>query len=95
MAFFISAQDFFVSKILCPQSPSFLVPRPQPAKRSEKGYGNENKLIHVQSCKAKLRYQSLLQGSEGSPCLELSCQYLLLFLVLPKYCGFIKPQKQL
>ena len=30
------------SKILCPLSPSFLVPRPQPAKRSEKGYGDEN-----------------------------------------------------
>ena len=30
------------SKILCPQSPLFLVPRPQPAKRSEKGYGDEN-----------------------------------------------------
>ena len=30
------------SKILCPQSPPFLVPRPQPAKRSEKGYGDEN-----------------------------------------------------
>ena len=30
------------SKILCPQSHSFLVPRPQPAKRSEKGYGDEN-----------------------------------------------------
>ena len=30
------------SKILCPQSPSFLVPSPQPAKRSERGYGNEN-----------------------------------------------------
>ena len=30
------------SKTLCPQSPSFLVPRPQSAKRSEKGYGDEN-----------------------------------------------------
>ena len=53
MAVFTSAQDFFVSnsqskkfeliqKTLCPQSPSFLVPRPQSAKRSEKGYGDEN-----------------------------------------------------
>ena len=35
------------SKILCPQSPSFLVPRRQPAKRSEKGYGDENESILV------------------------------------------------
>ena len=32
---------------LCPQSPSFLVPRPQSAKRSEKGYGDENELRAV------------------------------------------------
>ena len=30
------------SYVLCPQSSSFLVPRPQSAKRSEKGYGDEN-----------------------------------------------------
>ena len=34
------------SKTLCPQSPSFLVPRPQSAKRSEKGYGDENVPYH-------------------------------------------------
>ena len=27
---------------LCPQIPSFLVPRPQSAKRSKKGYGEGN-----------------------------------------------------
>ena len=55
MAVFTSAQDFFVSNsqskkfeliqnTLCLQSPSLLVPRPQSAKRSEKGYGDENEL---------------------------------------------------
>ena len=53
MAFFASAQDFFVSnsqskkfeliqKSYVPRAPSFLVPRPQPAKSSEKGHGDEN-----------------------------------------------------
>ena len=30
------------SKIPCPQSPSFLVRKALPAKRNEKGYGDEN-----------------------------------------------------
>ena len=50
MAVFPSAQDFkqpikkilINSKTLCPQSPSFLVPRPQSAKRNEKSYGDDN-----------------------------------------------------
>ena len=46
------------SKTLCPQSPgpSFLVPRPQSAKRSEKGYGDEN-----------VRDQVKVNGNNSSP----------------------------
>ena len=59
MVVFTSAQDFFVSnsqsktiqinsKTLCPQRPSFLVPRPQSTKRSEKGlWGREWRVLHV------------------------------------------------
>ena len=47
------------SKTLCPQSPSFLVPRPQSAKRSEKGYGDENALT-----------SNIKQGSLGTADIE-------------------------
>ena len=61
MVFFTSAQDFFVSnsqskkfefiqKSYVPRAPSFLVPRPQPAKSSEKGYEDENGGLLSQLC---------------------------------------------
>ena len=81
------------SKTLCPQSPSFLVARPQSAKRSEKGYGDENErnpasfpVVLV----GRIRYRARFQASSAHlhcanwPGVEAALNHVTIILIPPQ-----------